>query len=270
MNNTRLELIVGSFVLLAVAVFFVIIFFVSGVYFLKDGYTINTEFAYAAGLTKGAPVKMAGVGIGEVQAVDIVYDKSTNKPLANVSMWVEEGVQIRKGSEAHIFGAFALNETHVEIISNGSSDGSLLRDGDKLKAVDHQPMELLVQKGEEIAEGLSGMSKMMDRIIGDKEVQDRARETIVYMGELLEIMNRMMKEKGDSINNLIDDAEVSVDRLSTILDKIEKGDGTVGKLIGSDELYQEMRDFVKEIKTHPWRLMKKDKKDKDKKGILPW
>jgi len=38
------------------------------------------------------------------------------------------------------------------------------------------------------------------------------------------------------------------------------GEGTVGKLLSDKELYDEIRDFVAEIKAHPWRLLKKDKK----------
>ena len=43
---------------------------------------------------------------------------------------------------------------------------------------------------------------------------------------------------------------------------IEKGEGTAGKLVYSDELYQDIRGFVAEIKAHPWRLLKRDNEKK--------
>ena len=64
MGQKRLEITVGFFVMLAFAIFFVIVFFVSGFYFLRDGYSVKINFDYIAGLEKGAPVRLAGVRVG--------------------------------------------------------------------------------------------------------------------------------------------------------------------------------------------------------------
>ena len=45
--------------------------------------------------------------------------------------------------------------------------------------------------------------------------------------------------------------------MSELLKRINRAEGTVGKLIAEDEIYNDLRDFTKEIKTHPWRLFKK-------------
>ena len=39
---------------------------------------------------------------------------------------------------------------------------------------------------------------------------------------------------------------------------MDAGEGTVGRLMSDDALYEEMREFVAEIKAHPWRLLKRD------------
>lgn len=71
----------------------------------------------------------------------------------------------------------------------------------------------------------------------------------------------MGKDTPETLKNL----SASMASLERILARIEKGEGTMGKLTSNDELYQEVRDFVAELKAHPWRLLKKDKDDKEDK-----
>lgn len=260
MNKTRLEIMVGSFVLLAVAIFFLITFFVSGVYFLQEGYTIHSKFEYVSGIPKGAPVKIAGVSVGEVQSVEIQYDRKTQKPCAVLDLWIREGTEIREGSKAYVFGAFALNETHVEIVSNGAIDGKLLKEGDFLPSEDLIPMELLMKKGLAIADGLAEITDKVNKIMGDEKIQKYMQQMIVDMSEVMAMMNKMMHEQGDDISELAANMNAALENLNGILENVDSGEGSLGKLLKSDELYQEMTDFVKEIKAHPWRLMKRDKK----------
>ncbi|MCM8762505.1 MAG: MlaD family protein [Candidatus Omnitrophica bacterium] len=42
--------------------------------------------------------------------------------------------------------------------------------------------------------------------------------------------------------------------LNKIISDVEKGKGTAGKLLRDEELYNNLNDFVKDIKEHPWKL----------------
>ena len=42
--------------------------------------------------------------------------------------------------------------------------------------------------------------------------------------------------------------------LNKLISNINAGEGSVGKFLSSDELYQEVMDFIKDIKEHPWKL----------------
>ncbi|MBU1862668.1 MAG: MCE family protein [Candidatus Omnitrophica bacterium] len=270
MNKTRLEILVGFFVLLAIAIFFVIIFFISGVYFLRAGYYIKATFNYTAGLDKGAPVRIAGLRVGEVNKVYVKYDEVSQKPKAIAELWLREDVNVRENSKVYILGAFALNETHIEIISAGETEGRLLQDGDSIMGIDPVPMEMLMEKGIAIAKSFETMATKMDKILGDEKTQEALHLMILDMSELLRYMNQMIIEKKldintvvDNVNAVVDDMETSLDHLQSILATIDQGEGTLGQLIKNDELYVEMKELVREIKLHPWRLMKKDKRRDD-------
>jgi phospholipid/cholesterol/gamma-HCH transport system substrate-binding protein len=259
MNKNNVELIVGSFVLLAIVIFFIIVFFISGVYFLRQGYTVKVYFNYTAGLEKGASVKMAGVKVGEINKVYVAYDQETDKPKAIVELWIKENVKIREDVKVHVLGTFALSEQHIEIVSAGESDGRILHDGDILIGVDPIPLEYLVEKGEKITNQLEAVINKVDTILKDDKTQESIQQIIQDTSALFNAFYQLMVVRQGDVNKLLDDIQSSSAHLDSILTKMDKGEGTAGQLLSNDELYNELKDFVREIKLHPWRLLKKDK-----------
>ena len=268
MNKTRLEMIVGFFVLLAVGIFFVMVFFISGVYFLREGFYIKAYFEYTGGLEKGAPVRLSGVSVGEVNRVSVDYDRETQKPMAVVDLWLKKGTNIREDSNVYILGTYALSEAYVEIMSDGDSEGRLLQDGDSIKGIAPIPMEKLIEKGVKITESFENLTIKLSSIMGDQETRDALHSMILDMSKLLAYMNQIIIEQEEDITQAVQDMEVTLEKLRNILETIDKGEGTLGQLIKNDELYLEMKDLIREIKLHPWRLLKKDTNDKKKKKFL--
>ena len=51
--------------------------------------------------------------------------------------------------------------------------------------------------------------------------------------------------------------------LDTILRRIESGEGTIGKLVSDDTLYQDMKELVADLKRNPWKLLHRPREKKD-------
>lgn len=51
----------------------------------------------------------------------------------------------------------------------------------------------------------------------------------------------------------------SIKNFNVILSKIKKGEGTLGMLIFEDEIYDDLEYLLKDIKAHPWKLLRKTK-----------
>ena len=51
--------------------------------------------------------------------------------------------------------------------------------------------------------------------------------------------------------------------LDTILKRIESGEGTVGKLVADDSLYQDMKELMADLKRNPWKLLHRPRAGKD-------
>lgn len=60
----------------------------------------------------------------------------------------------------------------------------------------------------------------------------------------------VMRDVTEKLNHLAGSVNVIVDRL-------KDGKGTVGKLLTDDAIYDDLEDFVADIKKHPWKLLHK-------------
>lgn len=229
MKKTRTEVLVGTFVIFGFILLSLIVFFVSGVYLVRPGWRVNVIFNYVSILDRGAPVRMAGVRIGEVQRVHLLEDKETGQMKVKIQLFIEKGVEIRENYMFHVRGTHVLSEPHIEITPQPGK-APFLKEGDTVQGVEPVALEVLINRADQIAAHL-------ETILGGTE-----------------------RDAAATLKNL----NASTASLERILARIEKGEGTLGKLVSEEELYQEIRDFVKEIKAHPWRLLKKGK-DEDKK-----
>ncbi|MCM8775019.1 MAG: MlaD family protein [Candidatus Omnitrophica bacterium] len=227
MRKDRNEMVVGIFSIFGFILLTLIVFFVSGVYFFRPGYAVNVMYDFVSILDKGAPVRMAGVRVGEVSEVRLIREANGNTRV-RVKLFIEKGVEIRENYIFAVQGTHILSEPHIEITPQASS-AKLLQDGSVVEGMPLLPIESLIYRAHGVGEELEALLKALRENVGEKGVKE-------------------------TVQNLNSSAE----SLSHILKRMERGEGTVGQLLVKDELYQEMREVIAEIKAHPWRLLKKD------------
>lgn len=265
MKKTRTEVIVGTFVIFGFILLSLVVFFVSGVYLVRPGYRVKVIFNYVSILDRGAPVRMAGVRIGEVNKVTLREEEQTGKTRVEVQLFIAKGFEIRENYLFNIRGTHILSEPHIEI-SPEPGRAPFLKDGDTLQGVDPVPVEVLVDRADQIASDLAAIFRRVKTFMEDKKTEGEIRETIQNLASLTRSLNQILGGSEKDMTESLKHLNASTQSLESILKKMETGEGTMGKLMTEDELYEEMRDFVREIKTHPWRLLKRDD-EKGKKGV---
>ena len=195
------ELKVGIFIMIGVAILFLIVFSVGEINFAKTGYRIKVIFSFANGIGGTAPVRLAGVGIGQVQCIRILRDEKTNVTKAELTVWINDDTKIENDAIVTINTLGLLGEKYLEIFP-GTPGKPVLKSNDTIIGKDPVPME--------------------------KFTEDLA--------------------------NLTDSVKV-------IVDKIKNGEGTIGKLLMDQAVYDNLEAFTAEIKKHPWRLLVKPSGD---------
>ncbi len=213
-KKARNEALVGLFVILGFILLSLVVFFISGVYVFRPGYALSVMYDYVSILDKGAPIRMAGVRVGEVSKVGLTYDEAVQRVRVKVKLFIEKGVEIRENYEFKIQGTHILSEPHIEIVPMPGSE-PLVTGSKVIEGVSPVAMEDMIERGQEIAENVADLTGSFEEI----------------------------------------------------LERTEKGQGTIGKLLTEDSLHQDMRDLIAEIKAHPWRLLKRDN-EKGKKLIF--
>ncbi|MAQ92483.1 hypothetical protein B1759_13450 [Rubrivirga sp. SAORIC476] len=119
-----------AILLSAVAIFFGVRF-LSGQSLFGGGYEVVAIFDDAQGLTPGALVRLNGVRVGDVRAVDL----GPGARQVFVTMAIDGGVEIPRGSTIQTAGLSALGEVNVEITPPvGADAGRPLVAGDTLRA----------------------------------------------------------------------------------------------------------------------------------------
>lgn len=258
-TKARYEFIVGAVVLVSFVIFSIFILMVSGIStVLRPGYHLSVYYDYIHGVTKGSPVKYAGVNAGEIMDMDVVYSAEAGRPQVLVKIFLQEWVDVRERSSIFVRGSTPLSEPHLEIISLGDEEGKPLKSGDRTKGVSPTPIEDLVTNAEVIAQQLKETVTKINVVLNDPDIAADVRAMLHNVAELTAKLNRILETNEEGITESIQHFQKAAAELETVLSELKNGEGSLGRLIGDDELYNELLAFVREIKAHPWRLMKKD------------
>lgn len=124
-NHSRLEISVGAFVAAGLAIIAYLAFSLGNVRFLSgDRTTIVARFSSIGDLRGSAPVRIAGVNIGEVGKIQLA------DYVARIELLIDPGVKIPSDTIASIRTSGLLGESFVSL-SPGGSD-RILRSGDAI------------------------------------------------------------------------------------------------------------------------------------------
>jgi len=263
MKKKSNEVSVGIFVILGFVFLTLVLFFVSGVYLFRSGYSVDVTYDYVSIINKGAPVRMAGVRIGEVSDVTLFFDPVKQNSRVKVKLFIEKGVEIRENYAFTIRGTHILSEPHIEITPKPGVF-PLMHNGSLTEGVPLVAMEELIDRANVILGHLTAIAAKFREGLDDQGTLKDLKTLVSNLSSLSGALNDAVKGPDGNIHQSFQNIESSSAAMSAILGKVEKGQGTMGKLLMEDELYQEMEAFVKDVRAHPWKLLKKDTPSKRK------
>ncbi|MFH1191425.1 MAG: MlaD family protein [Candidatus Omnitrophota bacterium] len=201
-GKTKLELRVGIFVFIGLAILVIFVLSIGGFKTWSSGYHIKINFNFVNGVKVGAPVRFAGVDVGEVKRIMLEFIPEENRSNIRLLVWVRDVIKIPMDSSVWVNTLGLLGEKYVEIIPGKDYAHSLINN-QSLVGVDPLPIH--------------------------------------------EIFNR-----AESILHNLDDGII----------KIKNKEGSLGKLIYDDKVYNELEALVTDVRKNPWKLLIKTKEKK--------
>lgn len=255
-----------------------------------------TEFNYNA-LSPSAPVTIRGNKVGKVEA--ITYDYETGK--TRVSFSVDERFKFSKNSTIRLYELGIMGGNAITIIP--ANDKEYAQPNDVLKSeVEHGLVTSLTKNFSGLSTGLDATLKKADTLLiglnnlveddsekGLKNAIAELNATMKSFKNLSYSLNKMMTDDASKLNSMLtsfsqtaesfkklgdtlDKANLgetvagldkTLNNLNSVLSSIEAGEGTMGKLMKDEKLYnnfeaaaKELEELLQDIKLHPKRYFR--------------
>jgi phospholipid/cholesterol/gamma-HCH transport system substrate-binding protein len=115
-GKSKLELKVGIFVFIGLTIMVTFVLLISDIKTLTTGYHAKFRFNFINGVKVGAPVRFAGVDVGEVKEIKIILNAKERKTDVEISGLIRQSVKIPIDSTVWVNTLGLLGEKYIEII----------------------------------------------------------------------------------------------------------------------------------------------------------
>lgn len=113
--------------------------------------------------------------------------------------------------------------------------------------------------GTEVRDTIKNVSSITAQVRGEvKPVVADARATLASYKELAETSQGAVTEAKVKALAILDRGEGMVTDMSTMLTDIREGDSSIAAFLRDKELYDDMREMMKDLKRHPWKFIWKE------------
>ncbi len=166
MRRLDFEFKVGMFVAIGIAIFISMIFSIGSFRTFEQRYNLKVHFYFANGIQVAAPVRLAGVQVGEVRDIDIIFDKEKQKTVVELTLLLNKKAKVEKDAEVFINTLGLIGEKYIEIMP-GTAGNETLKPGQTLIGKDSVPVEKVTEKAYEMMVDLKKLTESAN-IVMDK------------------------------------------------------------------------------------------------------
>ena len=276
------EIKAAFFVLSTILLFIFGFNYLKGSSILDKQKTIFAVYDEVDGLLVGANVMINGLSIGNVTELDFL----PNSTKIIVTLKVKDKLNFSSKSTASIYETGVLGGLAISIEPVFERE-SIVKTGDTLmSSVRPGLTELINRQIEPLSRQLQSTITSVDSIftgasnVLNRQTQEEIKESISVLTSAINAINNSsviieetLTSKNTQINNTIDNfekissnlsnvsdelnsfgltslltnLEVSVDGISSIVDKLDSDDSTLGKLINEDEVYNNLNSSIESL-----------------------
>lgn len=258
---------VGLMITLSFTIFITLVALLAKMNLSQSGYKIRIYYGFLNDLRAGAPVKIAGgIRIGRVDAIRQSGEKS------EVTVWIDKEYKLIKSTKFAIFTSGLIGEKYVNVfIPPTAEQEEFLQNDDRVYGIDPASIDQMMltfqsfmqdqSGGQMLAEIMQNSKKFvqnLNEIAEDNKYDIRksilsakamivllSYQSKVFMEQLIKFTNNMAdlseKNKEEISITLRNLSEITMS-LNKIIFRLEKGRGTIGKLLTEEEVYNNLKD----------------------------
>jgi phospholipid/cholesterol/gamma-HCH transport system substrate-binding protein len=238
-RETAVKFRVGVFVLIALVTFLGAVYALGARARLFEArYTIHADFTEVGGLVEGATVRLAGVQIGRVTAVNLPPQPG-GKVRVDLTIARRFSDRIRKNSVARIETQGLLGDRIVEI-TVGDASAPAVAPGEVLVSRDPADFGRVIAAGAETAKNVAALADALretaDKVNKSKMIEDAAA-TVNKLGR---VVDQVEHGRGWA-HTLLYEEPIALKRVNeliattqVLIERVEKGQGAAGVLVSPE------------------------------------
>jgi phospholipid/cholesterol/gamma-HCH transport system substrate-binding protein len=253
------ELRVGLLVLVGLFLIAVGIFYVTGAGILAAKYRVRTYLPEVEGLTIGAPVRLDGVEIGNVERVRMNPTRGDRSRNIELTLRIDTKYkdEVRTDSTASLITEGLLGNRYVSI-QRGITGAPIPAEGE-VPGREEKAMKAIVERGADLVQNLNELSKTVKNLIaGVEEGKGNLGKMLVdesAYNKLNDILSRGQRMVADAeagrgslgkmltSDELYDKANSAAGRFDTVLADVQAQKGTLGKFVYDPQGYEQAKQF---------------------------
>ncbi len=261
---TWTELRVGLFVMAGAVLLAVVIFYVTGASGWGPKYRLRAFLPEVDGLTIGAPVRVDGVEVGNVEKILIALPKPgapvSKERNIEIDLRIQKSFQtyVRTDSSAGLITEGLLGNRYVDI--DRGYVGRVLENDDEIPGREEKALKQVVERSADLMDSLSSITKQANAVLTDvrngkgslgkfmvdESAYNRLNSTL---GNLDHMMADIQAGKG-TLGKLVTDDEMynRVDsvagRVDNVLEAVQNQQGTIGKLVYDSGIHESAKRLI--------------------------
>jgi len=215
------EVKVGLFVILGVCILIYMTATVGKWNLGQDkGYLVTVKLDSAAGLLKDSSVKVLGVAQGKVEALEIENDK------AKISLRLPSDLTLPEDSLVYLRSEGLLGENYIEIKPGSPQKPPVTHEGELMQGAPPADIDQLLTELSTVATGINDLTRTIT------QPTDSAQEE---------------EGKRGALQSIISNLEATSTSLKNLSRNIERGEGTLGKLLTDETIYNQLTTTLADI-----------------------
>ncbi len=211
----------------------------------------------AGGLVKQGAVRMAGIKVGMID--DIVLEEDRAKVLIKL----DPDVQVDENTRVILKSDGILGDRHVEIIPSRER-GRPLPEGSRIQTGEMGGgLDSVVADVSKVAQSLNDLMRVLNKAINEGDESTRIGRIAKNIEDLTADLADVTADNKEKLNDILDriqtiarnideniDAETlagvrrSIQNIEDVTEKINKGEGTLGRLINDEETVEELNTAI--------------------------
>lgn len=292
------EVKTGIFAIISLLLFILGYNFLKGSQLFDSSSTYYVKYDNVAGLAPSAPVTVNGMQVGKVK--DVFLSSSRGGKII-VEFTIDKEFHFSKSSLVKIYSSGFIGGNNLGVIPDYSSN-DLAKSGDTLKGeLQTGIMDGLLEKFTPIEKSILSTLKKLDTVltdvdeIMDEKTKENLRQSISNLNQTVSSfngiaskMNTLLSDNEAELDNtfanldkttanfakfsdslaamdtgkMMADLQSTIEKFNNIATQIEKGEGSMGKLLKDEKLYnnlegasKQLEQLLEDMKTNPKRYV---------------